>query len=557
MKEKGLPARSGSGKPGGAAEALIALDRDLMKLLVRRAVLVSRIREGKNHASSPAAVQAEKAVRIAFEANASAFSKDPRFTGKFFSLLQDLALLSREEAEKKPGFVLSPPRKPVRVLLAGPASSRAARMWMALAAMSGAPAVMPGLPLSEAVLTCAKALNQAGGVLEWLSGSDASVTLAVAGKSIPSFAGKTLFLGEDALTLYLVCFMAVHKPGILRLTGGPELKEAELAGLRHILPSLGARLAHVIPHSQGLPASLECSGILPDNLVLPAELPLEGVCALLLAPLVWGRPMTFNLSLLPAAVATTALTELSALFAACGAEVESRGPCLIYSAMPPRIPEYPRLPLDPVLSAYLLALAAFAGGSISLNGIWPAYLPEAQEALRILRWAGLRVEVGEDALTAVPDSSFGLLPPEEPEAALLPLVAAVFARDIRRNRGPLPPIPEGDPAIRSFFACLGISTDSPGPPRHAGGKQDSAAGRDHSVPAWICPDACWGLALALASFIRPGVRLANPDIVTRTMPSFWPLFNSLPEPGSPGDAAPLPPVGEKPPRSSHRRIRME
>jgi hypothetical protein len=239
--------------------------------------------------------------------------------------------------------------------------------------------------------------------------------------------------------------------------------------------------------------------------------------------------------------------------------VESRGPCLVYTARRPPVPEYPRLPLDPALSAYLLALPAFAGGRISLKGLWPADLPEAQEALRILRWAGLRVEVGEDAVTSVPESSpSGSLPPEDPESTLLPLVAAVSARDMRRNggRGSFSPTPEKAAAVQGFFACLGMSPDSADPPRPSGMKPDPAAGRGagRPVPVWICPDAYWGLALALASFVRPGVRLANPDIVTRAMPSFWPLFNSLADSVSSG-APPRPVAAETPP--PRRRVRME
>ena len=79
-------------------------------------------------------------------------------------------------------------------------------------------------------------------------------------------------------------------------------------------------------------------------------------------------------------------------------------------------------------------------------------------------------------------------------------------------------------------------------------------GRKPDRPAWICPDAYWGLALALASFVRPGVRLANPDIVARTMPFFWPLFNSLPDSAAP---APPPPAAEKPVRLLPRRILTE
>ncbi|MDR2162220.1 MAG: hypothetical protein LBO77_08810 [Desulfovibrio sp.] len=552
MKDKVSPGR---GAPRDTTQALIDLDKEMMKLLVRRTILVSRLREGKRHASSPAAVQAEKAVRLAFEANASAFSKDPRFTGKFFALVQDLTLLSREDARNRPGFVLSPPRKPVNILGIGPTSGRSARLWMALAAMSGAATVLSPLMPCEAARDCVKVLNQAGGKLEWQSDSSSSLTVA-AGR-IPSFAGRTLFVGDDLLTLYLACFMAVRQPGILRLTGGPELKEADLSGLRHILPLLGARLAHLIPHSQSLPATLECSGALPDSLDVPEDLPLEGMLALLLAPITWGRSFTCNLSRLPASTATTALTEMCVLFTACEAEVEVNAPLLIYGTRPPRIPEHPVLPLDPVFTAYLLALPAFAGGRVSLKGTWPAHLPEAQEALHILNWAGLRVDIGDGELTAVPiTSSTDILPPEDPYAALSPLTAAVFVRDMRRGRGTEPSFaPEIQPLIQSFFSCLRLEVQSPRSGSAQGSDADKSVGEGNRPRSWICPDACWGMALALASFVRPGVRLANPDTVTQSLPFFWTLFNSLPEPDPAGCLSPSTTSEEK--DSTRRRIRTD
>ena len=558
---------SGGTRTGGAAGALIELDKDLMKLLVRRAVLVSRIRAGKDHAATPEAIQAEKAVRTAFEANALSFSKDPRFTRQLFTLLQDLSVLSKEEAQEMPGFTLSPQQKPVKVAISGPVSDRSARMWLALAACSGLAAEFLAVPRTEAAVACVKALNQAGASIEWMAEKGPFAAVAVTGNATPRFAGKTLYAGEDPLTLYLICFMAAQHVGVTRLTGGSALKSADLAGLRHTLPLLGARLAHVIPRSQGLPATLECSGALPDSVIIPEDLPLEGVCALLLAPLVWNRPLRLDLSRLPAAVAATALTELSTLFAECGAAVDAHGAIVEYSPGAMAIPAKMPLPLDPALSAYLLALPAFTGGTVSLRGPWPAHLPEAHEALQVLAFAGVQVSFDGDRVSAallespdasglhgLPDSSGsssapaapnvpGILGaassgalslatplPEELDPSLLPLAAAVFARNLRRtgNAGTFPFAGEYFPVAQGFFSRLKMELETQGLRL----LEDAPA-----LPAWTCPDAFWGMGLALASFVRPGVRLANPDMVSEAMPAFWGIFNGLPEPKEPGASA--------------------
>lgn len=538
-------------KPRGATAALIELDKDLMKLLVRRATLVSRIRGGKDHASTPGAIQAEKAVRTAFEANALSFSKDPKFTRQLFTLLQDLTVLSKDEAQSRPGFSLAPPYKPVNMSLAGPVSDRTACMWMALAACTGAGASLRTVPRSEVASACVHALSQAGGDLTWQEQKGPSSTLDVRAGAIPAFTGKTVYVGDDPLTLYLVCFLAARHVGITRLTGGSGLKSAELSGLRHTLPLLGARLAHVIPRSQGLPATLECSGMLPDAITVPEDLPLEGVCALLLAPLIWNVPVRVDLSALPAAVAATALTEISALFSECGAEVDSRGASLVYSPWTPQVPDNLRLPLAPLLSAYLLALPGFAGGSATLKGVWPSHLPEAQEVEQLLAWAGLNLDINGDQITSTPEASGKTLPPalmpEDPNPLLLPLMAALFARDLRQGKTleDFPCDTASFSLAQSFFARLDIRLEDDG--LHA-----AQSGSLEAAPAWTCPDAFWGMALALGSFVRSGQRLSNPDLVAGAMPSFWPIFNGLPEPKEPGSKAPAKEKSDA--RTARRRI---
>ena len=40
----------------------------------------------------------------------------------------------------------------------------------------------------------------------------------------------------------------------------------------------------------------------------------------------------------------------------------------------------------------------------------------------------------------------------------------------------------------------------------------------------------WALALSLAAFLRPNIKLSNPGIVTNYLPVYWNIYNTLPAP---------------------------
>lgn len=555
------------GRPRGATGALIALDRDLMKLLARRAVLVSRIRGGRDHAASAEAVQAEKAVRVAWETNALAFSKDPHFTRQLFTLLQDLKVLTREQAEHAAIFTLSPPAKPVSGELTGPADTRTAQMYAALAACRGDALSLDSVLLSEALLDTVKACSQAGAKISYHTQGTSLGAVSVDRAGPVSLTGRMLYLGEDLFTLCLMAFLTIGRPGTCRLAGGARLKGADLSFLRHTLPLFGARLAHVVPRSQGLPAVLESSGDIPPLVVLPAELPLEAVCALLLAPLAWNVPLVFNLAALPASVATAALAEVGPVHLACGADVENRGSHLAYTPGPLHVPARPEPPLDPALSAYLLALPAFVGGSLTLKGRWPAHLPESREAEQILAWAGLSLRVLDQAVTAEAGRPPFALPPQcgDLSVRLGPLFLALAAkRQLLPGDAPAHdrlmsfPTDETDLTLaQDFFERLGLAYADSGP--SVAGSRDP--GPDHkpakapAQSAWTSPDAYWGMAFALAALLRPGLRLANPGDVAGVMPPFWGIYNTLPSPADPArEPKEKPQEAKKDDKPARRRI---
>jgi hypothetical protein len=54
-----------------------------------------------------------------------------------------------------------------------------------------------------------------------------------------------------------------------------------------------------------------------------------------------------------------------------------------------------------------------------------------------------------------------------------------------------------------------------------------AAAKKHG---WIAPQAYWALALSLGAFLRANLKLSNPDCVYALLPSYWNIYNKLPNP---------------------------
>ncbi len=560
-------APSGAFKKAGPAESLIELDLDLMKLLARRARLLVRLRGGRDHAATPAAVKAEKEVRSAWEKNATRFSRDPKFARGLFSLLQELSVDSREENENRSGFTLAPAKKPAAVDLPAPVSVTATRLWAALAAARGGELRIGNAVLNDSLLECLKALNQIGGRFTWtVTGRPGEGTVSHArredapgeGPELLRFPGAVLYAGEDTLTLYLLVFLALSQTGKVRFTGGAGLKMADLSPLRRFLPGLGARFAHTVPGSTGLPASLEISGLLPDHVVLPADLPAEGIAAFLCAACTWNKTVTVDLAGLPARSSVRALAEVLPVLRACGIDDSLRGTRLTLACGADPLPASPAPAADPAICAYLLALPAFAGGSVRLAGSWPESNPLAEEAARLLQGAGLGFQIANSELrTALADPAAAGRgagqPPDlrECDPVLLPLGLALAVAAVRLNGPrPAPLLADAEDAalVADFYARFGCVLADDG--MLAVQKTPEEAGERLPAAPWTSPGPYWTMAYALCAYLRPRVQLANPAVMTELMPSFWALFNSLPAP----PAVPAARAADEKPKTTRRRI---
>lgn len=466
------------------------------------------------------------------EKSAPQFSRDTKFSRQLFSLLQEIVVIEKDQAPKD-SFKLYPPQQPISGAIPGHLSTLESQIWVALSALLGQPITLRDVPMNLELGDTVKTFTQLGPTIAWEPSGPSHGTITSSPTDPITLTNKAIYVGDSLFTLYLTAFIAAGTTGICRLTGGSNLKSADLSPLRQFLPLLGTRLAHVIPHSSGLPANLECSGSLPSGLTIPGNLPLEGVCALMIAPLMWNVPLTMSLENLPAHIATTVLALVSPLYAQLQADVEIHGPKFRISPKEYTLPEKPAVSLDPCVAASMLAIPAFVGGDITLEGIWPTQMPEAKIAEELLRWAGLELTIS-DTLIRTRKTADGttpkLLPSMSLSGNLVALYSALAALDVAKHSSHTKPellLFEDEHAEgigEEMLERVGVllQDDKLIPVPH-----DQL--EDEKLSPWACPSAHWGIAYALCSFLRPGLQLANPTEVSLSVPMFWPLFNSLPK----------------------------
>ena len=258
-------------------EEITDIDRNILKLLLKRHNLLQRL---ATHQGRPDA-KTEQQLRAAWEKNATRISRDPKVTRQLFYLLQEVHFLPKPDPDDEPrqAFGLAPLRQPVNLSMPGPKACRRTRLYLALAAGSGQPLRIDDILLNDPLTECVKVFNQAGGQLAWQE--DGSV-LARAGEPLP-LPDKVIFLGDDSLNFHLVLGHYLGRPSHAKFTGDSKLKLSDFSALRRFAPLLGARLTNAIPKTDGLPIRLEASGMLPQELIIPADLPADAVTGLLLA----------------------------------------------------------------------------------------------------------------------------------------------------------------------------------------------------------------------------------------------------------------------------------
>lgn len=513
------------------------IDRDILRLLMRRHNLLRKMHNAKGFLE-PAE---EKGLREAWEAAVSRVSRDARLSSRFFSLMQEVEFLPRPEdgEERRVAFNLAPPAAPVKLEMEAPLACRATRAWLFLAAASGQPLTLGPCLMNDPIVDCVKLFNQMGAALTREDGSVAAS--AAAPMTAPD---KVLHVGDSAWNFYLALAFYLGRPSRTKFTGDSSLKLGDFSPLRRLMPSLGARLVHVVPKSDGFPIRVECSGALPDSIRFPAEAPIELAEALLLAAPFNENPLTIDISAHPDKETLKGRT--LPILRQAEARLEENGDVIRVEPAALTIPRRPALPMEAELALFLLALAPALGGKVVLKGTWPR-CPGAQSGLALLQTCGAELVKGDDAvscaaaapITTLTSAALAALDENFP-ADWLPLpIALAAAAALRDGNAELPALRDSQlrADAQGFLMDLGLDAlDGKIRPRAAApapeGEEDGEERRVERHP-WNAPTPVWALALAVAACAhgaRIGFKLGNPGVITALYPAFWALYNSLPEP---------------------------
>ncbi|MBQ4124374.1 MAG: 3-phosphoshikimate 1-carboxyvinyltransferase [Desulfovibrio sp.] len=524
-------------------ETVCEMDRDILRLVMRRHNMLKRMAGPKGHLDN----REEKQIRESWESAVAKVSNDPKLSGLFFSLMQEVTFLPKpgEDGEqRREAFNLAPVQQPVKLDMDAPASCRATRAWLSLAAGSGQHVKLAGSLMNDAVFDCLKMFNQMGASI--IRDGDAVEALPATPCQTPD---KVIFSGASSFNFYLALGHYLGRPSHAKFSGDSQMRMEGLDAVVSFVPQLGARLVHVIPKGEGLPVRIESSGMLPDAVDFPDAVPFEFIEGMLLAAPFYEKPVVFRFGSHPDRARIE--ERILPLLAACGAQVE--GDCENLHITPSKLalPREPKLAMEPELAVFLLALAPALSGRVRLAGQWPG-TADAEAAKDLFRQAGLQVEAGPAEVSLqcgaelrLPEA--GLELPEALPAAWLPLAMALTCLGALKNKqARMPrgcqPGGEGFAEAEAFARACGLEIQEDGAVVWATPfalKRDAGEGGEreelvtiHQV--WPAPSAAWACALAVCACARPephhGFRLNNPGILTTLYPGFWALYNALPEP---------------------------
>ena len=502
------------GRARGLGE-LLDLDNDILHLVMRRAQLVARMRH-----NGRLAPETEKTIRTAWESKAARMARDNRLSRDLFVLLQTIEPLSREE-EEQGYFNLAPNGEAVDIRIPAPSDTVAARLWLAAAVAAGQITKVVRMPLTDAVISGVKALNQLGGQLWWEENGDVQ---SRGGKGLVRNLDKVIHIGDDVLNLWLVIALSVGMPSRLKLTGEHSLRFVDLAPLRRFLPQMGVRLTNVIPSQDGLPIRLECSGMMPRELRLSDDLPEDFMAAMVLASPFWETPCRLVLPEKEPRLLGTVLGVLSA----CGAKVARDGREIFVERGDFAVPAEPVVPMDASIAASILMLPGFNGGQAVLEGVW-GHSKAHTLVEKMLRGAGLNVKYGSGETVCSGKERETSVPAAEVMAdivahcpELLPFASVIMAAAVHEGASvSLPELAEEERhLITAFLVRCGVEEE--------GGKLSAS---ENVIPgSWVAPSAQWAMAYALCAFLRPNLHLSNPGVMTALFPPFWNMYNTLPRP---------------------------
>ncbi len=494
-----------------STDSLFAIDKEILHLLFKRAEFLQQVK--RDNRVEPAL---EKKLRASWERGAARVTRDPRIGRDFFNLLQQIEPIPLVDGIPM-YFNLAPVFAPAKLDITAPVCSRQLRIFLAIAASVGANTCFQ-VDLSPTMMSAIKAFNQLGGQLWWEG--DGKV-FSRGGEGITRHIDRVIPVGEDPFSFYLALSMALLVPSRLKFVGDGNLRFLSTSELRRFLPQLNARMSVVIPGHDGIPVRAESVGMLPQTIHFPSTIPADFIISLILISVARQDvedSLDFSIDNHPEAerILSEVLSVLDELDIPNSSEQDGKILKISFTPIEPSFNEDLKIELEAEVAATLLAIPAFVGGKATLKG---AFNETDEVYINFLKSSGLSIEVENMQIIAERKGN-ALLQPDYTTSPSYPLALVFAALGVYNGydvQFPSTPDEVEEDIAKSFLEQVGIAVN-------ADGKLEKVA---PNANPWFVPNAQWGLALSLAAFIRPHIRITNPDIVSAIYPTFWKIYNAL------------------------------
>lgn len=509
--------------PLSLTQELAQVDEKLVTLLIARTNLLSRAaasRRAKNMSITDP--NQEKVLWQTWKESSKADNLEPQILKKMFHLANNLsyARVERNSSSEKP-LCLYPRRKPVNIDLDAPRDQILRSMMFFLGATNNAPITIAPFQGNDISLELINALNLCGFNLSFHNRQCSS-------QPVPSWSmdNKIIYAGQSKFHFYLLLCLGLGQVTRAKFTGSTKLKIHDVRPVQDFLPQLGARLTIVEPHSNGLPVRVETSGQIPESIALPPGLSKKFVLALTLAATTFkgGLHIRLHDSYWNSKLLRKGITFLQTYIP----EIQFEGVNITVPPAPVSVDHsWVDIPVDPLMSLYLLVLPYFTDGEVRLQGHWPDGTPHLQDIMDILHEFGLRFAPVSGSIRA----NMGTRPKQlaidiSTCQEYLPLVLAMSLGLHGSCSITLDTTHENVEHAQDLLEHLNAGYSiAPGLLRinQPGIKQDKET-------SWQSPGPYWTLAAALISFTHAGVCICNADNISSAWPWFWKIFMNLPEP---------------------------
>ncbi|MDD2219244.1 MAG: hypothetical protein PHS63_04025, partial [Desulfoplanes sp.] len=471
---------------------------------------------------------------------------------KFFLLLNSLAYAHVEKKNDDAGSMcMYPRRQPVEIDIQGPRDTLQTRIAIALSTECPSSFEMHHFQTSEMNVELIKAFNQAGAAMSWerkVFKNQANATIELD--------NKVIFCGSDVFNLYLLLCRSLTKPGQIKFSGTSATKFLDLRPLQKLLPLLGARLTTIDPHSNGLPARLECSGHAPEEIEIP-----WGIDTLFILALAVNAPLFskgLRMVLQDEKLAHKIFMIIRPIFEQFTLPIAQKDNVItIPSKAPVCSGGNIEIPIDLSMGAYMLTLPFFRGGQAKLQGHWPEIAQKGSFFESLLSEFGISMEVSKDCVeTRCEGNTDGVYVDITDKSTMLPLVTALCLGTSHNATIRFDQFTADVEHAENFLTFLNIDHSIKKDRIDIRPKNSNLNPPDGS---WDSPTPFWTLSYVMASFVLPGICLSNPGELTSIWPDFWNIFNNLPAPQKVLRSQPKSPtmnkVNDEQPKPKRRRIK--